>query len=79
MRRLRTRIAPIVVLGPALMAAVVALVCSRGLDTSGRFAAYAPRQLPQRVLGDLDGDGLIDTAIIRDHAGIARLSVQLSG
>jgi hypothetical protein len=43
------------------------------------FVHYAPEGLPQRTQGDFDGDGRIDTVLIQDRAGIAHLSIQLSG
>lgn len=43
------------------------------------YAPFVPQAPPQRALGDFDGDGRIDTAVIHDRAGDRRISVQLSG
>jgi hypothetical protein len=43
------------------------------------FTPFAPPALPQRAVGDFDGDGRIDTALIQDGEGDRRISVQLSG
>jgi VCBS repeat protein len=43
------------------------------------FTPFVPQAAPQRALGDFDGDGRVDTALIQDAAGDRRISVQLSG
>jgi VCBS repeat protein len=43
------------------------------------FTPFVPRCLPQRALGDFDGDGRVDTAQIQDLTGDRRISIQLSG
>jgi hypothetical protein len=43
------------------------------------FTPFVPQAPPQRALGDFDGDGRVDTALIQDGAGDRRISVQLSG
>jgi hypothetical protein len=43
------------------------------------FTPFVPQAPPQRALGDFDGDGRVDTALIQDGAGVRRISVQLSG
>ena len=42
------------------------------------FAPFVPQVPPQRALGDFDGDGRVDSALIQG-AGERRISVQLSG
>ena len=43
------------------------------------FTPFVPQVPPQRALGDFDGDGRVDSALIQDGAGERRISVQLSG
>lgn len=43
------------------------------------FAPFVPQAPPQWALGDFDGDGRVDTALVLDRTGDRRISVQLSG
>ncbi len=43
------------------------------------YTPFVPQAPPQRALGDFDGDGRLDSAVIHDRAGDRRISVQLSG
>jgi hypothetical protein len=43
------------------------------------FTPFVPQTPPQLALGDFDGDGRVDSALIQDGAGEHRISVQLSG
>src|SRR5262249_19268771 len=42
------------------------------------FTPYVTQTPPQRADGDFDGDGRIDTALIENRAGAARISIQLT-
>jgi FG-GAP-like repeat len=48
-------------------------------NNAGGFSPFVPEPLPQRALGDLDGDGRSDTAVIQEGAGGSHISVRLSG
>jgi hypothetical protein len=43
------------------------------------FAPFVPQPLPQRALGDFDGDGRPDVALIQEGIGGSHVSVRLSG
>jgi len=47
--------------------------------TPDAFTPFVPQAPPQRALGDFDGDGRVDTALIQDSAGDRSISVRLSG
>jgi hypothetical protein len=47
--------------------------------SSDAFIPYIAITPPQRAQGDFDGDGRIDTALVQERAGTARISIQLSG
>jgi hypothetical protein len=60
-----------------IVASLSAFVVSRAREGTARFV---PRALPQRALGDFDGDGRADFALIQGHAGDRHvISVELSG
>jgi hypothetical protein len=42
-------------------------------------ASFVPAIPPQRALGDFDGDGRLDTALIQDRFGDPHISIRLSG
>jgi hypothetical protein len=66
----------------ALASALLVGALSAGsiLDkATGAFTLFVPQAPPQRALGDFDGDGRVDQALIQDAAGDRRISVQLSG
>lgn len=42
------------------------------------FTPYVTHTPPQRAVGDFDGDGRIDTALIENRAGTSRISIQLT-
>jgi hypothetical protein len=44
----------------------------------GPFAPFVPQAPPERALGDFDGDGRMDTALVQDRAGDRHISIQLS-
>jgi hypothetical protein len=46
---------------------------------AGTFTPFVPQAPPQRALGDFDGDGRVDAALIQEGTGDRRISVQLSG
>ena len=48
------------------------------LTGRGPFAPFVPQAPPQRAVGDFDGDGRIDTALVQDRAGDRRIVIQLS-
>ncbi len=45
----------------------------------GVFRPFVPQPLPQRALGDFDGDGRPDVALIQDDGHGRHVSVRLSG
>jgi len=64
-------------LGVLLVTALYSAVC---LATArGTFTPFVPQAGPQRALGDFDGDGLVDSAVIQERAGDRRIWVELSG
>jgi hypothetical protein len=46
--------------------------------TPDAFAPFVPQAPPQLALGDFDGDGRVDAAIIHDRSGERGISLQLS-
>jgi hypothetical protein len=48
-------------------------------QTSGTFTPFVSQSLPQRALGDFDGDGRQDTALVQDGVDGPHVSVRLSG
>jgi hypothetical protein len=42
-------------------------------------ASFVPANPPQRALGDFDGDGRLDAALIQDRFGDPHISIRLSG
>jgi hypothetical protein len=61
----------------AIAAAFPALVVRA--NAANTFSPYSSNTPPQRAQGDFDGDGRVDTALIQERAGIALISIQLSG
>jgi FG-GAP-like repeat len=66
------------VLGAALAAATLS-ASVRSLKAPQAFTPFLRQAPPQRALGDFDGDGRVDTALIQGGASEGRISVQLSG
>jgi hypothetical protein len=61
--------------------ALTLLVVITGTGDAERhgFTRFVPRALPQRALGDFDGDGRSDLALIQDGSDGRSISVTLSG
>jgi hypothetical protein len=70
----RSRCAVLGLLLPGLLLAGLSFT-----KRSGGFTPYVSEPLPQRALGDFDGDGRSDTAFIREGAFGRYVSIQLSG
>ena len=67
-------------LAPGVLLLVGALSAGFALrQPTETFTPFVPQAPPQRALGDFDGDGRVDTALIQDGAGDRRIVVQLSG
>jgi hypothetical protein len=76
MRSLRTRLRRWA-LGPALLVTALASVALRRPAES--FTPFVPEAPPQRAVGDVDGDGRMDTAFIQDDLGERGLWLRESG
>jgi hypothetical protein len=63
--------------GVGLAVASLALIVS--LRGTAVRTPFVPNTLPQRALGDFDGDGRVDTAVIQDDFGNRQIAVKLSG
>jgi FG-GAP-like repeat len=74
---LRKRIPRVALTSVLLVGALSAGVVLR--KPTDAFRPFVPQAPPQRALGDFDGDGRVDTALIQEGAGDRRISVLLSG
>jgi hypothetical protein len=63
-------------LGLLSIAALSASVAPR--HQSNQFRSFEPLPKPQRVVGDFDGDGRDDAAVVQGDHGDRRISIQLS-
>jgi hypothetical protein len=68
---------PRIALGALLL--IGALSAAVALRKPSAFTPFVPQAPPQRALGDFDGDGRVDTALIQEGSGNRGISVQLSG
>jgi hypothetical protein len=62
----------------AVIGAIASIGYSPGAKRTGAFASYVPQVPPQRAVGDFDGDGRVDIAVVQQRAGAGRISLQLS-
>jgi len=62
----------------ALVAALLSGELVRG-GGAGELSPYVSQAPPRLALGDFDGDGHIDSAVIRDDVGGTRISIRFAG
>jgi hypothetical protein len=79
MSLLRRRVSCGVVFQAALLIAALASCVALRDAGSGELSPYVSHVPPRLALGDFDGDGHIDTAVILDDVSGPRISIQFAG